>query len=159
MNIQIVGRDFLDRVLSDGTAYNVVYITEPGKEVKDCVALYSKEYLPMWFYDVVFPIGNKYTPPTKEQIEEILNLTSSREEPFIVSCAAGISRSSATAYLITYQKTGSIDEALNILSPNRHSPNILIAKHGSEIFNNPEVYTRLINWLQVNGLHHENSAL
>ena len=143
-----MGRNQLDKFMQESTpdTYNVVFITEPGNQVISSVPLYCKDYIPVWFHDVCFPIGS-YAAPKKEDIEQILAWSELRNEPFVVACAAGVSRSSATALLITYQKTKSIDEALAILNPDRHNPNALIVKMGSEILNCPELYTRYSEWM------------
>lgn len=148
--MQIMGRKELDKLMKESApdTYNVVFITEPGSQVISSVPLYCKDYMPVWFHDVCFPIGN-YNPPTKEDVEKILAWSELRSEPFVIACAAGVSRSSATAYLIAYQKTKSIDEALAILNPDRHNPNALIVKYGSDILNNPELYERYLNWMST----------
>lgn len=143
-----MGRKQLKKFIEEATPdyFNVVFITEPGQEVLLSVAMNAKEYLPVWFYDVTQP-DSFYQAPTKEDVRSILEWTATRNGPLIVACAAGISRSSATAYLIAYQKTKSVKEALKILDKNKHQPNMLIVKYGSELFKCPELMDAYVRWL------------
>lgn len=72
-------------------------------------------------------ITERQGSPTKELVEKAL---SSNFE--IVSCRAGISRSSAIAYLLACKRT-SPEEAIQLLLPSKHFPNELILKYGMEI--------------------------
>lgn len=145
MQIKIMGRRKLDAYLPTTSPVNVVFITEPTEEVLESVKTHAKDYTVAKFYDVTFPIASRL-PPTKEDVVKILEWTKDKEEPFVVSCAAGVSRSSAIAYLVAYQKSNSVDEALSVLDPNIHEPNSLIVKYGSELLSCEDIYTRYLQW-------------
>ena len=83
--------------------------------------------------------------PTKEDVETIIrHVQEIYPSNLIVHCYAGVSRSTAIAYLLACLEKEP-DDAIKMLNPMIHYPNELIVKLGSEILNNPrilEVYER-----------------
>lgn len=95
------------------------------------------------FDDIISPqVG--YTVPTEEHVRRILKWAMSREQ-LAVHCTAGVSRSSAIAYLIACQRS-SPKEALKILDPMKHSPNRLILYLGAEVLGNEEIMLEYMFW-------------
>lgn len=148
MNITIAGHKRAEQILAARPQeYNVVFINSPRIALYDFVPQYAKDYIYLQFDDITFDRGDKFQSPKKEDVQKALDWTATRDEPFLIVCAAGISRSSSIAYLVTYSKTKNIDAALGILDPELHVPNIRIVKYGSEIFNDPEVHIRCLEWI------------
>lgn len=74
-----------------------------------------------------------YTPPKQSDIKDILDWVKG-EEPknLMVHCWAGVSRSSATAYIIACTIMEP-EEAIKLLIPGKHIPNEMIIEHGAFI--------------------------
>lgn len=78
--------------------------------------------------------------PTKEDVQACLDfVTNQQPENLLVHCDAGVSRSSAMAYVIACTMRPP-QEALNLLNPMLHMPNERIVKYGSEILENDDVW-------------------
>lgn len=105
-----------------------------------------KGFLPMVFDDVWLPEHERlgYVLPKKEIIEEAL-MWAKNKGPFIVHCKAGISRSSAVAYLIACLFAPP-EKAIKVLNQFIHSPNELIVKFGAEILENEEIVKELVKF-------------
>lgn len=85
----------------------------------------------MDFNDATFE--GRESCPTKEAVEQMLTWARHRDSGnMIVSCAAGISRSSATAFLIECQAK-SPEDAVNVWTLGKHQPNELILHYGVQI--------------------------
>lgn len=118
-------------------------------------------------FSIVFHDIDREVPgiiaPSRGAIESILEFAKDKEN-VIVHCTAGASRSAAVAYLIECQKK-EIPEALKILDPNTHNPNLLVARLGADILGDPQIYERLAKWQKdaverfwSEGSEEENSA-
>lgn len=81
--------------------------------------------------------------PNTNDIEQILHFCNN-EYPVTVHCHAGISRSSASAYLIGYMRSGDIKQAYGLLNYKLHSPNKLIIKLGEEVLGNDKLYSEYL---------------
>lgn len=82
--------------------------------------------------------------PKKEHIELVLEWTANKNR-FIVCCHAGISRSAALAYIIMCNYVSPI-EAVKLWDKERHYPNDLIIRLGSQVLNNHEIWTVYQDW-------------
>jgi predicted protein tyrosine phosphatase len=148
MNIRILShREALPEVISHSKKYNVIFITNPGDpfyrpEMHDLI-IHAQKALVCQFHDVEFDREKDNAPywgyigPTKKDIETIIEFAKNKDD-LIVSCHAGVSRSSASAFVIVCSQENP-KEALKILDKRRHDPNNLIIKHGSEILGKPEM--------------------
>jgi predicted protein tyrosine phosphatase len=83
---------------------------------------------------------------TREKISRILEWAKDKNN-VAVHCTAGISRSSAVAYLIACSRMPP-SKAIRILDPNLHSPNALVVFHGIKILKDMEVCDQYKKWLQ-----------
>lgn len=138
--------DAIKEVKANSKFYNVVFITNPGnpfycREIYDLVA-HAKKILINEFIDIdEFRYDENKTDwdggPQKSHVEDILKWTENKDN-LIICCRMGISRSSATAYVIAC-RTQSPDEAVKILHKDNHYPNRRIIKLGAEILNKPEM--------------------
>lgn len=126
--------------------YNIVSILEPGIEVPMQVWDYAKECLPLHFHDIEYA-RDGYVHPTEEHVQKALDFASNKDE-LVVACHAGISRSSAIAYLIQCTKEHHPRLALKILKPFKHHPNSLIVKIGSELLKERAVLDEYYKWLR-----------
>lgn len=96
-----------------------------------------------YFDDIQIP-QDGFIVPAKEQIMRILKWAMDKEH-IAVHCTAGISRSSAIAYLIACHRS-SPKEALKILDPMKHSPNRLILYLGMEALGDKTVMSEYMFW-------------
>ncbi len=101
------------------------------------------DHLVLSFDDIEVPYGI-YLPASIEDITEGLKWAENKEE-IAIACAAGISRSSAMAYIIACSRMNP-DEALKYLNKEIHSPNQWMVKLGSQILNNPEILLIFLDW-------------
>lgn len=88
------------------------------------------------FIDDVDGPTDSFIHPTPENIAK--NLAFSREpgrEKITCCCEAGISRSSAMAVLIAYDRTRDIEKSLSVLSRRLHYPNPSIIEIGEQLLN------------------------
>lgn len=95
---------------------------------------FAKSYEVLYFHDF-WKFAPGVTLATKEDIQKALDYAEDKEA-LIVACAAGISRSSATAYTIARKHTDK-EEAIKILDPNIHWPNPHVLGLGGKILNLP----------------------
>jgi predicted protein tyrosine phosphatase len=103
----------------------------------------ARECCEILYHDVAHTIAHM-DPPRKHHVEKALDFAKGRDK-LIVACQAGISRSSATAYVIKASEVG-IVEALTVLNPKIHNPNIAVIKHGAEILNLPDMVPLIRAW-------------
>ena len=87
--------------------------------------------------------------PTRPEVERILNCGISSVH-LAVHCSAGVSRSSAFAYLLACQAEGP-EKAITLLNENLHWPNMLIVSLGASILGNPEVAKVCSKWKRKTG--------
>lgn len=125
-------------------ALNIVSIRNSGEseEIQDMFDLHRDNFNSLCsviFDDISEPMaGAGYRLPKEKDIEKVLQWAKDKEN-ILVHCSAGISRSSAIAYLIECTRIPPC-EAVKILKPGIHYPNRLMVKIGSEILGNPEIY-------------------
>jgi len=88
-----------------------------------------------------------YHSPKKEDVEEIIQWVKEvNPKNLMVHCWAGISRSSATAYIVGCKFLGP-ERAIHLLDRNKHRPNGMIIDHGLEIVKDPkarELFSRFL---------------
>jgi len=81
-----------------------------------------------------------YKVPEEEDVQDILDWVKKREiKNLMVHCWAGVSRSSATAYIVACTVMPP-EEAIKLLNPDIHIPNELIMLHGANILDDREVW-------------------
>ena len=84
---------------------------------------------------------------TRAKITRILKWAKGKDN-IVVHCTAGISRSSAVAYLIACSRMHP-SKAIKILDPTLHSPNTLVIFHGIKILKDMAVFEHYKKWLRV----------
>lgn len=129
--IEILGRTNLRLRLQESPGeYDAIIISGPRESLEDLFSL-CKSHLHLEFDDVLNP--ERDWSPQKKHVVESLDWARTKDK-LLISCAAGVSRSSSIAYLIKYQETRSSKEALSVLDRSVHFPNQLILRYGVEMF-------------------------
>jgi len=126
--------------------FNIISILEPEileapKEVRE----FSKSYIPLFFHDIEYK-RHGYVEPKMEHVEKAIAFAEGKDD-LIVACHAGISRSSAIAYLVQCTREEFPRQALRVLKPVKHYPNALIVKLGAELLKNDSILDEYYNWL------------
>lgn len=131
--IQIASRILFKQLVQNNPGkYTVIIINEPNnKEEVSNYFSYCKDFYYVEFIDTRSILDEDH--PTKTQIKLILDWVKDKlDHDLIVTCQAGISRSSAVGFLVETIRSDAY-EAVKILNPEFHWPNKLILKHGCEI--------------------------
>lgn len=139
MKIEIVSHLRLVFLVQKEKIENLIFISSPSspffvKGTQEAVEA-SKNHLVLLFDDICRPVEN-CQEPRKEDIEKALSFSDSCIDDIIVSCNAGVSRSSAIAYLIAAKKFG-VEKAVDTLDFFGSWPNDLIISLGAEILGLP----------------------
>jgi len=146
--IKICGHKELELVLSQEPGkYNVILYTNSDMSVLPVVRHRAKTWTHLPVDDVDHFEYRSYCAPKPEDIKNALAFSEDKED-LICACHAGISRSSATAYLIGSKKLGA-ESGLNILQE-QHYPNRLIVWMGAKILQNPLVWDKFVDWQKHN---------
>lgn len=103
----------------------------------------ARECCEILYHDVTQSIAHM-DPPKRYHVQKALDFAKGRDK-LIVACQAGISRSSATAYVVQAATVGLV-EALKVLDPKIHSPNLAVVKHGADILNEPDMMDIISQW-------------
>ncbi len=102
----------------------------------------ARDFLPVWIDDVwedsQLAEGNRRYA-TQDEVAAVIAWASGKD-PLLVHCQAGVSRSSAIAYLIASARSNPA-EAIKLLHPALHTPNMHLVRLGAVILGNPEVET------------------
>lgn len=123
-----------------------IIFTDPEYELPQTVRDLCPEMIQIKAHDVDVDYQH-YKAPTREQIEEGLSFARGKEQ-LICACHAGISRSSAMAFLCACQ-AGRMSYAISLLNPALHFPNKLIVRLGSEILGNDQIFRAYENWVET----------
>ena len=135
----LVNKEFVDNV-------NLVSIRHSWKNQlhDDIDRAIPDERLIKAVFDDVEEERTGYQMAVREDVERILKWTDGRDD-VCVHCFAGVSRSTAVAYLIKCKYDG-INRALEILDRKNHCPNMHIVKLGAEIMKNGLIYDMMGEW-------------
>jgi predicted protein tyrosine phosphatase len=98
------------------------------------------------FDDIEFSDGNLKLV-SRAEIDSILRWAGEKGN-IAVHCTAGISRSSAVAYLIACSRMPA-SEAVKVLNPNIHRPNALVVLKGISILRDRSIYDQYKKWLKA----------
>ena len=83
--------------------------------------------------------------PEKEHVEAALDYAKDKQS-LLVHCTAGVSRSSATAYVIACSRVSPKD-ALRVLDSKFHWPNDRVVRLGAEVLGDPEIVREVKEWM------------
>lgn len=145
MKIRIIGKSKLIELMNaEPKQHDVLHYTNadmgPVQEVKDN----AKDWFHIAADDIDHYSYRMHFPPTAKNIADALKWSEGKKD-LIVACHAGISRSSATAYLIAARELGP-EWALDILEKGYHWPNRLIVYIGSKLLKNDKVWDKFVEW-------------
>jgi len=136
------------RIKEKPTGFNIVSIRSsdisPAKyDVFDKYRSNYRDIIIECFDDIKAP-QDGFITPMKEHIRRILKWAMDKEN-IVVHCTAGISRSSAIAYLIACQMS-SPKQALKVFDPLKHCPNRLILNIGVEVLGDESILSEYLKW-------------
>jgi predicted protein tyrosine phosphatase len=139
----------------DGYVISLREPTEHHKIWYEDIDIYEencKGMLKLWFEDVECQRYDEQKIPEKEDVQTILDWTRDidlKKHRLAVHCTAGISRSSATAYIVACSKMP-VKEALGCIDPLWHNPNMRIVGFGADILGDSKIYNELRRYLKIN---------
>ncbi len=122
-------QELRDKVLEFPNKYNAIIIGASEIELIGLSSFCRDSHISL-FADVVN--SSQKGAPTYDKVKDCIEWGKDKEE-LLISCAAGISRSSAIAYLIECANSNNPEASVNILDVHRHRPNQLILCYGSQI--------------------------
>lgn len=148
MEIKIFGRRELEQfVQQHPKQYDVVYYTHSESPAIELIESNAIESLHMPVDDIDHYQLKFHVAPTAELVQKFLDFGKGRKK-LVCACAAGISRSSSTAYLIAARELGT-EGGLNVLEKAHHFPNRLNVYIGSVLLKNPDVWTKFVEWMRT----------
>jgi predicted protein tyrosine phosphatase len=136
-------------VVTNPGVYDLILIT--NSLFAPCAEDYAdaRRWLHLEFDDIHAPLGD-LRMPTAESVRRALDWSAGSEH-LVVACHAGISRSSALAYVLCCRDR-TPQQALAILERGRHHPNALIVRLGADLLQRPEIYDVYWRWLSGSGV-------
>lgn len=150
MQIIICGHQQASKMLEEIETIDVVFISSPYLtyvvDGSEKIQHLAKSCCTLLFNDVTVLRKENY-PAKIEDVQKALEFAKGKNR-ILVSCQAGISRSSAIAYLIAVQNVGVV-QAFKFLN-STHVPNNLIIKYGAKIFNKPQIIDLMDVWKSAN---------
>lgn len=148
MEIHIKGHDTIQGLLKEEyRKFDVVLYTNSDYQTLPdrlrFIETHCKELVHLPVDDVDFPRKTQVAP-SLESVKKALDWSQGRDK-LICCCHAGVSRSSATAYLIAAREWGP-KTALCVLKPQKHWPNRMIVHLGSQLLNDPLIWDTFVDW-------------
>ncbi|MBY0526249.1 MAG: hypothetical protein K2R98_22845 [Gemmataceae bacterium] len=126
--------------------FHCLVITDPGYPFPEEIRGWSKDILHLSFHDACFP-ADCFDLADLAAVRTAITWAEGRDK-LLVACHAGISRSSAFAYVI-----GCLDrqpeQALEIIDAARHRPNDLVVKLGSKALGNDRIWEVFLDWCRA----------
>lgn len=133
----------LQRFLSENLGYHAVVITDSGCRFPDEVVDKSASHLHLIFDDIA-AASKSLIFVTPVQVKQALDYAVGKEH-LVIACHAGISRSSALAFLIALQEWNK-ERAFAVLTPRVHYPNPAVIRTGLEILGRMDILPELAAW-------------
>ena len=142
MNITIHSEDSaVWEITASPGRWHVISIREGETSLVDKVADLCLSLLKLKFHDIWLERhaeSGRYKLATQDQIREAIDWSKGKDD-ILVHCAAGVSRSSATAYVIACASMSPQEAMDRFINKNFHSPNEHIVRLGSEILAEEEI--------------------
>src|SRR5262245_11125807 len=131
MNIEICSHATLQGLLATQPGgYDLLLVTNPGYDPPADALPLARRVLHLVFDDHHVPRPGRRLPAA-EDVRRALEWSADSTD-LVVSCNAGVSRSSALAYIILCRQRPP-QEAIAALTPNWHRPNELIVRLGAQL--------------------------
>lgn len=144
MDIAICGRATVaGLLLEDPGNRDLLAVSNPGVGLPDGVAGVHRRLLHLEFDDHT-TARRGIVIATAEDVQRALDWSVGHQR-LVVCCHAGISRSSALAYVIACRDHPP-EVALGVLTRRWHLPNELIVRLGASVLGKPEVYSAMAAW-------------
>lgn len=105
--IHVTPLEDLPQVLAASNARRWVSFAAPGKST-ETPACFDGERLALEFHDITGPMGT-LTPPSREQVENLIAFIEADHGPIILQCWMGVSRSTAAALIAAVLRDGERD--------------------------------------------------
>jgi predicted protein tyrosine phosphatase len=124
-------------------AFDTIAILDPAWTLAESVINLSREIFQVVFHDIHRPTRGQKLPDLSS-VKKALKWVEGRDK-LLIACHAGISRSSALAYVLACTDR-SPQEALELIDPDLHHPNERVVWLGSKVLNQPEVWETFVAW-------------
>lgn len=146
MIIQIMSRRAAARAIRLDPDYPIIAIGETyNNDVDEMITSVAKNCLCLKFEDIEHErVG--YDTAKEDHIRQAIEWAKDKDK-LIVACRAGISRSSAIAYLVASSKFGP-QEAVKILNMEIHQPNRLVVSLGAKVLGSDRINEVLDDWMK-----------
>jgi predicted protein tyrosine phosphatase len=146
MIIQIMSRRAAAKAIRLDPDYPIIAIGETyNNDVDEMITSVAKNCLCLKFEDIEHErVG--YDTVKEEHIEQAVEWAKDKDK-LIVACRAGISRSSAMAYIIASSRVGP-EEAVKILNMEIHQPNRLVVALGANVLGSNKINEVLDEWMK-----------
>jgi len=94
--------------------------------------------------------------PEESHVRQAIEFAADKDK-ILVHCWAGVSRSSATAFIVACSRgQNPFEAARTLLNPAIHAPNPLVVALGAEILGDPNILKAYQAFEQVANMHHHN---
>ncbi|MBL8796667.1 MAG: hypothetical protein JNM56_22385 [Planctomycetia bacterium] len=123
-------------LLQHADARDTVHITDSDVACLPFLRERAGNHLHLQFDDVA-TASSAFRSPSLADVQRAIDWSADKRH-LAVACHAGVSRSSALAYVIACTRLAPAD-AIRVLDPARHAPNSLVVTLGSRVLNNPGV--------------------
>lgn len=135
-SIHVAPRSRLDHMLEHSGARRLVTMASTNIEAASSPRIGADNHLALVMNDIAAPREGLILP-ARDHVERLLSFARESRSPLAISCYAGVSRSTAAAYVVACAMAPHVGEAdlarrLRALSPSA-TPNPLIVALGDEI--------------------------
>lgn len=145
VNIRIMSRNDASAFIQLNPNYPIIAIGESDNNaVNEKIVSKAKNCLRLIFDDTELVSGSRKSVED-DQIRQAIEWAKDKDD-LIVACAAGISRSSAIAYLVGCSKADP-EEAIKILDLKEHQPNQLVIYRGIKVLGNKKIEDVFQKWV------------
>jgi predicted protein tyrosine phosphatase len=151
MELKIKGHDTIEGLIKGDNyrQYDVILFTNSGREVPPMIRTHAKNLIHFSRDDVDHDDERRgWSAMKEEDVKKLLEFAKDKER-LICCCHAGVSRSSASAYIVASQEWGP-EAALTVLRPFKHWPNRLIIHLGSIVLGDRKVWDMFVKWQKDN---------
>ncbi|MDB4778381.1 hypothetical protein OAG68_02885 [bacterium] len=133
---------------TQSNSWDTIVILDSNLPESSFVKSKSQRSLQLKFDDITNPTAKKIAP-TAELVQRAIEF-GLQSKNLLVCCRAGQSRSAAIAFSIGYEKIGK-SFALELLNPQRHSPNGFIIEIAATLIGRPGLLDTFDQWIGNRG--------